>query len=543
MLLCSTMLFLITVGLFITSVTLWIRWRIKKFSIFKEMGIPGPEPNIFFGNVLELFRKDPVVCQNEWIKRYGDVVGYFYGSLPILLVTRVDMMRQIFIKDFSTFSDRPRNFYGTELDSASDPSGEHMSNATGKRWKILRSLLAPAFTSGKLKKMMPLLQDSTSLVLSKIGKASNNGTKDVEIYNLYQGMTLDAIGRAAFGIDAPVQNDPNHPIIRSARMAFSYQLNSYINFILVGFREFRIITHGLSKLLASFYNKGTHPLGELFAICGDIVNARRTNPSLRRPDLLQTLIDARSSGDISDKTLVAESMEETKESERTDENLNGVGKKEKDVVKLNDMEIQANALMYFTAGSETTSTAMAFMTHSLINNQGVQDEMRKEIFDTFGNEDNVDYDLLPKLQYTDRCIMEALRMNPPVFMFLNRVANRATQLGELSIPKGLTVQVPVHYVHHNPELYPDPHKFDPDRFLPENRSKDHSVIWLPFGAGPRNCIGIRFALVEMKIILVKMLRKYRLEACGKSEIGDIKLDYSVFLDRPANGIYVRAIPL
>ncbi|XP_035221632.1 cytochrome P450 3A56-like [Stegodyphus dumicola] len=92
---------------FVVAVVLWLFWRKRKFSIFKKLGIPGPEPNLLFGNLLELYSKDPLKCQKEWIQKYGKVVGYYYGTEPIVLITDVELLKKIQISYFHKFINRP----------------------------------------------------------------------------------------------------------------------------------------------------------------------------------------------------------------------------------------------------------------------------------------------------------------------------------------------------------------------------------------------------------------------------------------------------
>ena len=112
-----------------------------------------------------------------------------------------------------------------------------------------------------------------------------------------------------------------------------------------------------------------------------------------------------------------------------------------------------------------------------------------------------------------------------------------------TIPKGSGVVVPVYFLHHDPDLWENPEEFDDTRFLPENRGKHHPMAWQPFGAGPRNCIGMRFAILEAKLALARLLQEYKLVPGPKTEIDNIEVDYKPISMTPKNGVYVKAIPI
>ena len=131
----------------------------------------------------------------------------------------------------------------------------------------------------------------------------------------------------------------------------------------------------------------------------------------------------------------------------------------------------------------------------------------------------IDYDVLSKLPYLDAVISETLRKYPPV-QRLERTSTQSYQIPNTSIVinKGDVVYVPVYAIHHDEEYYPDPEKFIPERFLPENRHKIKPFTYLPFGSGPRNCIGMRFGLLEAKLALAKIITKYKFVKSANTQV-------------------------
>jgi len=177
---------------------------------------------------------------------------------------------------------------------------------------------------------------------------------------------------------------------------------------------------------------------------------------------------------------------------------------------LSENEILAQAIIFFLAGYETTASTLSFCTYELALNPDIQQKLYEEIMSSLNSDGIVPYDTLAKMPYLDAVISETLRKYPPA-LILTRETSVEYELANTGIKlyKGQAVDIPVYSIHHSEEYYPNPEKFIPDRFLPENRDQIIPYTYLPFGAGPRNCIGMRFALTEAKLGLVSILQKYR----------------------------------
>ncbi|XP_076351885.1 lithocholate 6-beta-hydroxylase-like isoform X1 [Tachypleus tridentatus] len=142
-------MFLLVVTVLVLLAITWFRWRQKKLSFFEDLGIPGPKPNFFFGNLREFQTKGAIKCHEEWIKKYGKICGFYFGRLPVIIVADLDVLRQIQIKDFQKITGRPMLIPG-----GAQPLKEfksHLIYIRGKHWKEVRSLLTPTFSSSKMK--------------------------------------------------------------------------------------------------------------------------------------------------------------------------------------------------------------------------------------------------------------------------------------------------------------------------------------------------------------------------------------------------------
>ncbi|CAG2161675.1 unnamed protein product [Oppiella nova] len=152
---------------------------------------------------------------------------------------------------------------------------------------------------------------------------------------------------------------------------------------------------------------------------------------------------------------------------------------------------------------------LSHLCYLLAINPDSQQKLLDEVLAKSDSKGDIDYETIIRLPYLDACISETLRLYNPAPQ-TSRVAAKDYQLGDtgITVKKGIHIMIPIHAIHHNPDYYPDPHSFKPERFLPENRDKLVPYTYLPFGAGPRNCVGMRFALMEAKTVMARVITKY-----------------------------------
>ncbi|XP_047096725.1 cytochrome P450 4C1-like isoform X2 [Schistocerca piceifrons] len=208
--------------------------------------------------------------------------------------------------------------------------------------------------------------------------------------------------------------------------------------------------------------------------------------------------------------------------------------------KLCDQEIQEEVDTFMFEGHDTTSVAMCWALLLLGHHQNVQDKVYSELHDIFGH----DKDRLPTLQdlnsmkYLEMVIKETLRLYPSV-PFIGRKVTKNIEIGGYAVPEGAMLNLHIYHAHRDPDHWPDPDSFDPDNFLPERVQGRHPYAYVPFSAGPRNCIGQRFAILEEKTVLSQILRNYHVQTLDTPEHTKVAIELIL---KPVEGIVVRLTP-
>ena len=200
--------------------------------------------------------------------------------------------------------------------------------------------------------------------------------------------------------------------------------------------------------------------------------------------------------------------------------------------KLTVNEMIAQAIIFFVAGYDTTATTLTWCCYELALNPESQERLYGEIKSAMDSDGDFDYDRIAKLEYLDSVVCETLRMHNPATR-LNRICLEDCKLTgtDIVVEKGLAIDISVHAIHHSEEYFTNPHKFDPERFMPENRHKIKPYTYLPFGAGPRGCIGMRFALMETKIALAYVISQFKLSKSPQTPVPPRTVS-SLFLNSP-----------
>lgn len=187
--------------------------------------------------------------------------------------------------------------------------------------------------------------------------------------------------------------------------------------------------------------------------------------------------------------------------------------------KLTEDEMLALSCNFILAGFETTASTLTCAAYELALHQEIQERIVEELSSVVDINNDIDYEQLMRLPYLDAVVCETLRKHSFVVK-VNRITSQEYWIQKLGLilPAGQVVEIPIYALHHNPKYWPNPNKFDPDRFMPANRDKIVPYTFIPFLAGPRNCVGMRFALMEVKLALAQVMLRYRFYRTQKTDL-------------------------
>uniref|UniRef100_A0A0N5C222 Cytochrome n=1 Tax=Strongyloides papillosus TaxID=174720 RepID=A0A0N5C222_STREA len=175
----------------------------------------------------------------------------------------------------------------------------------------------------------------------------------------------------------------------------------------------------------------------------------------------------------------------------------------------------------------------------LAHHQEYQNRCREEILESIENKniDYIDYDTINKLNYLDQCIKECLRMYPPAGR-ISRMCVQKTTINNIDFKPGVSVSIPIFNLHYDEDIYPEPNIFDPERFSPEQKAQRDPLYYMPFGYGPRNCIGMRYAYLSMKVYLARLLLKFKFKTCSESLPIPLEI-CAKLLTKPIKKLYLK----
>ncbi|GAB6022642.1 hypothetical protein CHUAL_006736 [Chamberlinius hualienensis] len=428
-------------------------------------------------------------------KKYGKVYGFYEGRKPYLMISDLDMIKAILVKDFDHFVDRRK----MPLGGKSRLAKPFLTNLTGDEWKSARAVLSPTFTSGKLRQMFCLMEESAMKMTASVYDDIKKYNGVVNVKDRIGVFTMDVIASCCFGTNINIQ-DPNDTFIQHAKMLFNrdFGLPTFLMIVAPRLVELLEISIFPAKCL-SYFEK----------VVKTVLGHRRLGKT-KRNDFLQLLLDAQEK-ENDDKIV---NGHEKNQSYSTTENDSAAWKQHK---VLDENGLVANSILFLLAGFDTTASAISFTIYSMALNPECQQTLMEEIDQAIEKHGKLATDVILALPYLEMVLSETLRMYPPALR-LERLCTKDYKYGDIFIRKGCMVAAAVYSIHHDPDIYPEPNKFDPDRFSYENKSQRHPMAYIPFGVGPRICIGMRFALMEAKICLAYFFKTFKVSKCDKTEV-------------------------
>ncbi|GFV66357.1 cytochrome P450 3A31 [Trichonephila clavipes] len=440
-------------------------------------------------------------------RKLGKIYGHFEGNRPLLSVADTSLLREILVKDFHIFPERRSMSTGDKIIT------KMLSVVNGEDWKRIRTIVTPTFTTGKIRRMVGIFKECSGTLVENFKTITEKG-EPVETKKIYGAYTMDIIASSCFSTKLDSHNDPDNKFVVVARNAFRQSISWR-------FLAFFIFPKLVKLLKISIFPPTA--LNFFKEVTLQIIEERRRTGQTRN-DFLQLLMDTA-------KEVSEDSNSEFNKNEEDDMaavygEVDTKHQVFKSVTKKNLSmdELVAQCVIFFIAGYDTTGSTLSFATYMLALNQDVQEKAYQEIVDAVRDTNGeLTYEAVQNLKYLDNIVSETLRLFPPATR-LERLAIADYKLGDtgITIPKGMVVTIPSYAMHRDPEIFPNPEKFDPDRFTSEERAKRDLYAYLPFGAGPRNCVGMRFALMEVKVCLAYVIANFKIKRSPQTKV---PLDY------------------
>jgi cytochrome P450 family 3 subfamily A len=409
----------------------------------------------------------------EGHKKYGSIIGIYEGLRPVLQITEPTLIKKVLIEEFWNFCNH-RVFY-----HESQVAGKNLVVLENHKWKRMRQILSPVFSSAKLKSMKEGYDDCIETLISNLTDLTNNPSKSaiLDVKDYFGSFTVDIMCSVCFGIKINSLRDPKNEVVHNIKTVFGESIS--LKAVIVLFFP------SLMKLF-DLYLLNYDCLVFLNQLTRSILSERKSEASnLKKKDFIRLLMEAKS----------------------------------EDGESLSESEIADQVILFFVAGYDTSSSALCHIAYCLALNPHVQEKLHEELRQFQERDDNY-LERMNSLKYLDAVVKESLRFLPTVPR-MERRSSRDCRLGDLFIPKDTVVIIPIYTLGQDKRYFPDPEKFNPDRFLAKTSTVDEQVmnqIFLPFAAGPRSCIGQRFALMEIKACLIHIIPKFKFELCPETSI-------------------------
>jgi len=480
------------------------RYSVANHHVLAERGVPHEKPLPFLGNNLPMFTKKLTIIKqtlNQYQRtKQHKVYGYYSFRDPIFFLNDPHAIREICVKESSSFI----NHQGMVRAKSDRIFISMLTSMRDQRWRDMRNTLTPIFTGAKMRAMFPLMLDCFDEALCDLRrKVHGSGSIDIELKDTFSKLSNDLIATTAFGLKVNSFKDEKNDFYTLGTDLSKMQSKRLLAFF----------AYTLFPRVAQLLKLRLMPPKETDYFKKLVIDAMkyREEYNINRPDMIQLLMEAE-----------RESAQHWSKD-----------------------EIVAQCFIFFFAAFQNNANFLCAACQMLMENPDVQDRLLEEILDMEQklNGKKVDYDALQEMEYMNIVVDETLRIWP-LGVLLDRECNNNFTLRDedghilCELKKGDRILIPVIGLHRDPEFFEEPEVFKPERFSKENKSNIKPYTYLPFGTGPRNCIGSRYALMQGKGMLYYLLREFRIERCEKS-VKDL-LNETRFLDfGPKDGFWFK----
>lgn len=438
---------------------------------------PGPRGQGPLGSLRQAWA-DPIGLLEGGVRAHGDLVRFRFAWLHYYVVADLDAVHRVVIENAKGYR-KSRNYEGLRV-----LLGDGLLTSEGDTWRKNRRLAQPAFSRAHLDGFARTMARSTLSLVHGWNARAADGAVELDLHAEMMRLTLRIVGLTLLGADL---EEDAHGLGRSLEVALQWA-NAYVESIV------RVPPWVPTPTNVRF-NRSRRTILE---VVNRVIGARRAGGPPAEPDLLALLMSA-----------------------SDDAEAHG------------DLALVDEVVTLTLAGHETTANGLTFALVALSRHPEVLARVRAEVDAVVGSREAPDLADLANLPYTRAVVDEVLRLWPPAWSF-ERAAVADDVVGGYHLPKGATVVVSPWVLHRHPKHWPEPLAFRPERFLEKDPSRP-KLAYLPFGAGPRVCIGASFALTEMQILLATIVRRFDVVPLAG---GAVPLDPSITL-RPKGPVRVR----
>lgn len=424
------------------------------------LAAPGPSGGALRGS-LRAMRRDELGMLVEAANRFGDVVRFEFGPravhLPVFLIRRPEHIHHVL---FSARESYPKSF---DYRILARSLGQGLVTSEGELWSRQRRLIQPAFRHTEVAGFAEVMIEAATDVARR-WQALADGGQPVDVASEMMRLALDVVGRTLFSSDLADEVDAITPAVAVLVRDMVERMSTGAG----------LATLAVPRLPTPANRRAKAALQTLDCVVARLVARRRALPETQRPgDLLSMLLAARD---------------------------------EKSGAGMDDRQVRDEVMTFLLAGHETTANALAWTWYLLSTHPLVMRRLREELQTVLAGRNPVPGDV-EKLAYTKAVVHEAMRLYPPVAA-IGREALCEDEIGGYPVPARSTILISAWVSHRNPLFWSAPEAFDPNRFGP-GAPEHPRLVYLPFGAGPRQCIGAAFAMQEAVIALAVLAARFR----------------------------------
>ncbi|XP_044270354.1 cytochrome P450 4C1-like [Tribolium madens] len=486
------MIWAIIIALISAPFVWWLLILTKYKSLSK---VPGPKPSPIIGNSLDIGQTPQDLLNSivKWAKEFGTVYKVFIGNDVRVLISNPEITESVLSSNVHITKSNAYDLLKPWL-------GIGLLISTGKKWKSRRKLITPTFHFKILDQFLDVFNSCGNILVQRLAKEV--GKNSVDVYPFINLCSLDIICETSMGVKIKAQQGNNTEYVEAVRSF----LDIFIH------RTFSV----WKKIDALFRFSGMHKaykqlLTILHQFTINIIVTSREKKSQKKTENI-TPDDG-----IKRKVALLEMLLESEENKM-----------------LSNEDIREEIDTFVFEGHDTTTSGIAFAILSLAENPEVQEKLYEEVVSVIDDIENITMQHLQEMKYLEMVLKEAQRLYPSVPVIERRLEVDCN-IGGYDFPKDTFLSLFIYGMHHNEKYFPDPEKFDPYRYLPENQAQRHNYAYVPFSAGPRNCIGQKFAMLEMKTIIAKIVKNFKV-----LPVPDYKPDLGIAaILKSYNGVCVR----